>query len=285
MTLSSVAITVSVFAILTASCRQQKEQTVIARVGDVELTREEANEHLDTTRGATDQQLAAFVTAWINSELIHQEAKLKALDQSEELNHRLRDLKRQLVNNEFLERYLYTDSIDISDQSLRQYYDAHHSEFVTREDMVELRIAIFDSREAASTFISRCIKLSDWDSTITDTIVRPDLVMMPRTQYYSRHTLFPPELWKIAMTLTTNELSFPVRTPAGYAVIQLLSIVRQGKIGPFGLVQDEVRQRMIIESRRRKYEELLGTLRKRYRVELFTRFTQPSDTVRPEIHE
>ena len=270
-------------SILFISCKQQNKSTVIARVSDTELTREEAYEHIDTTHPTRDQQLAAYVASWVNAELIHQEAKRMNIETSEAFERRMSDIKRQLANQAFLNQYVYADSTTFSDSMLHAYYDVHLSEFPMREDMAKLHVVIFNSRERASAFATLVTRTSDWDAALADSAIAVSITSAPPRQYYSQHTLFPPELWKVATTLSINDISFPVKTSLGFAIVQPLAMIRLGKPAEFDLVRDEIRQRLTIEVRRKKYEELLGTLRKRYNVEVFTGSTQSSDTT--HLHE
>jgi hypothetical protein len=270
---------------LSISCTHSDKEALIARVGNDELTLREALAHIDTTRGSREQQLGAYVSLWIDAELIYNEAARMNMDRPGDLDERMRDLKRQLVNQSFLDQLLYSESAEINEQSLREYFDSHPAEFQMHEDMVKLRFALFKDRERAGDFISRVTRTSDWEGTLHDTSVAAGIMASTAVRYYSQHTLYPPELWKLASTLAPNDISFPVKTQTGYAVVQPLAVARQGKPAPFDLVSDEVRQRMMIERRRKKYAELLGTLRKRYRVEVFTGVAQPSDTTQIEVHD
>ena len=275
----------AVLTLMLVSCKEKQKGTVIASVGTVELTREQAYEYIDTSNNHSEAALMAYIDSWINSELINQEAQRSHLDQSEEIYRRLDDTKKQLVNQMYLDRFINSDTSGIPEQALRGYYEQHQSEFLAHELMVKLRIAIFNSREQASVFATKVTKTSSWDATIADTGVTSALVSSPSAQYYSQHTLYPPELWKIATTLSVKEISFPVRIPSGYAIVQPVDIARDGAPSPFELVRDEVHTRMLIEHRRNKYAELLGNLRKRYAVKVFTGQTQSPDTTQREHHE
>jgi parvulin-like peptidyl-prolyl isomerase len=276
---------VALAALMLASCKETQKGTVIASVGNVELTREQAIEYIDTSNNNSEIALMAYIDSWINSELINQEAQRTKIDQSEEVYHRLSDTKKQLVNQMFLDRFINNDTSAINEQALRDYYAQHQSEFLAHEVMVKLQVAIFNSRERASVFATKFTKSSSWDAAIADTGIALALVSAPPSQYYSQHTLYPPELWKIATALTLKDISFPVRIPSGYAIVQLVDIAREGAPSPFELVRDEVHTRMLIEHRRKRYAELLGNLRKQYTVKVFTETTHSPDTTQPEHHE
>ncbi len=285
MTHRRTALIIIILCSINISCEQKKESTIIARVGSVALTREETIDHIDTALGTTQQQLSAYVTAWVNAELIYQESQRSALQTSDKIERNVHDVRRQMVNNAYLEQYVYAESVNIDEQRLHKYYEDHVSEFLAREDMRKLHIAIFNSRERASMFTSYVLRTSNWNAALNDSSIAQSIAATMPEQYYSQQTLFPAELWRASTTLAINDISYPIKIPFGYAVIQLLVMVQQGKSAPFELVRDEIEQRIIIEARRKKYGELLGTLRQRYAVEIFTTSFSAPDTGQQYLHE
>jgi hypothetical protein len=271
--------------LLLASCREEKKGTVVATVGTAVLTREEALGNIDTAGGQAANALNAYIDAWVNNELVYQEALREKVDQSEEVRRQVTDAERHIVNQQFLDRFLKKDSAKIGEEELRAYYDAHQSEVLAPEMLVQLHVAVFGSRERASSFTAAALKAPGWDGALADTALSADLVRSVPLQYYSQRTLYPAELWKIAATLALNDISYPVKLSSGYAVLQLTGVVRQGKPLPFELAREDLSTRLLIERRKKMYGELLGTLRKRYAVKLFTRAPGQPDTVRYETHE
>jgi len=129
------------------------------------------------------------------------------------------------------------------------------------------------------------LRTSNWNAALNDSTIAQSISATMPEQYYSQQTLFPAELWRVSSTLTINDISYPIKIPSGYAIIQLLAVVQQGKSAPFELVRNEIEQRIIIEARRKRYTELLGTLRQRYAVEIFTTSPFAPDTGQLYLHE
>jgi len=278
-----------VLAALFASCRQQKRETAIARVGDAELTLEEAEAHIDTSRSSSLRLIRDYAVSWVNIELIYQEAKRQGIENSDEFNRQLFDVKRQLANQVFLERNIYTDTVTVDENLLREYYQSHAAEFFVREHTMKLNFISFHTREQASVFAALISRGAFWDDaiekTVGDTARSSSVVALATEQFYTQRSIFPPELWKVAMALNVRDISFPVKTSFGYYVVQLLATIRQGEPTQFELVREEVRQRFLIDQRRHRYDELLGTLRKRYNVEILLNDAQPTDSTRTQSYE
>jgi parvulin-like peptidyl-prolyl isomerase len=87
-------------------------------------------------------------------------------------------------------------------------------------------------------------------------------------QYFTRSTLYPEELWKLARTLRPGEVSFVVKTEAGYAVLHVNGIRHQGETPDFSYVRDEIRDRLLIDVRRKRYDRLVSDLRSHHSVEV-----------------
>jgi len=253
----------------------------MARVGSDTLTLDEALSHIDTTRGDRNVQLRQYIASWINSDLLFQEARRKGVDNSENVNNQLEEIRRQLANQSYLEQYVYHDTAAIPDDTLRAYFERHAAELVVPEDVKQLNIALLNSREKASAFAASVSQGTPWNASIAalmkDTGSASTLVSASGGKYYTSHTIVPQELWRVTQSLAPSEVSFPVKTGSGYVVVQVLRTYKQGASSPFELARDEIIQRMLLDRRRKKYDELLATLHHRYSVQVY--FSSSNDSV------
>ena len=266
-----------------SSCRTNPPVHVIARVGNTELTMEEAAAVVDATHGGSrDEQLSAYIASWITNELLYQEAQRAGIEEQSKFKDRLGAARHQLAIQLLLQDYFAADSAAISEDTLRGYYLQHAGEFLVQSNMIRLHLAVFPTRERASAFAAAVLRGTEWNAARgTDTA---NTTLFP-PQYYTQHTLYPPELWRIASTLSTGDVSFPIKIPVGYAIVQPLAFVKEGKSAEFEMVRDEVQQRVQLQRRRRRYDELLGTLRKRTTVEVVLPSPPSHDTTEIHIHE
>lgn len=277
-----VALSLLLPAVLLFSCRPQRNGRVIARVGDSELTLEEARAHIDTTRTAFDYALSDYVSYWVNTELLYQEATRQGVENSPEFIRQLEDVRRQLANQTFLDRQVYSDTTELTPETMQQYFKQHAPEFQIHENTLKLNLIALNSRDRANAFAEALAKGAAWKSAVDDLLgdsaVAPSVLSVISAQYYTSQTLFPPELWKVASALSINEVSFPVKTAGGFFVLQSLAQLQQGSPAEFDLARPEVRQRLLIESRRRRYDDLLGTLRRKSGVEVMLGTHRAADT-------
>jgi len=62
--------------------------------------------------------------------------------------------------------------------------------------------------------------------------------------------------------------SFPIRTDEGFYVLMVWKLARQGQIAELPYVESDIRSRLTIERRRKRYDALLENLRARHAVEV-----------------
>jgi hypothetical protein len=263
---------IAFFALLPAGCSSEKPGTVVARVGDSALTLEEAAAAIDTTAPGGAGRMGRYVASWVNSELLYQEALRQGIGGDPAFGARVEGLRRQLASQELLDRVIYGDTTAVQDSVLRAYFLSHPDEFTLSENHLKLRLATFRSRETARRFAAAVTAGAAWEGLIDSMAADPkssaEIVSATQEAWYTRSTIYPQELWKVAGPLNPGEVSFPLKTGEGFTIVQYLGLAAAGRTDEFDVVRDDVTDRVLIENRRSKLEALLATLRGRYGVEI-----------------
>lgn len=280
---NTICVTFCLISIIFVSCHKRAQGTIIARVGDAVLTLEEVKSCFDTSQGMFRNQLDSYVKNWINEELLYQEASRKGIENDEQYQMQIRNVQRQLATQRFIEQAVYGDTVGLKDSLMIQYFEAHRAEFLIKEDIIIINFAIFKSRDQASIFAAKVSRGAPWQDAIiyvqSDSALKASLLYHSLNQFFTRQTINPPEAWKVAVTLNSNEVSFPVKTTMGYIVLQPLEKKKRGDSAEFEIVRDEVRERILIEERRKKYMKIIQDLHKRYKVEIFIPEASKTDTI------
>jgi hypothetical protein len=94
--------------------------------------------------------------------------------------------------------------------------------------------------------------------------------------------LYPEELWKVARTLSKGDISYVVKTAAGYCVVLVHESIKQGELPMLEYAKDEIRKRLEVAQRAAKYSELVTTLRAKGDVDIRL---GASDTTSQQSHE
>jgi hypothetical protein len=270
-------------AVLVTGCTKDQQQTAyVARVGQSTLTRNDLAVVRDSL-WHTPRTVRDYVNEWISSELLYQEAVRRGLAESEELNARVTAIKRRLVIDALLQQTLFgADSADVPEDALRALYASGGATFLLKEDVANVSFALFSDRDPANVFRSRILRGSSWDEALRsaeqDSLLRSQLLQTATRQYFTQTNLYPEELWKLARTLSKDDVSFAVKTDAGYYILMVHTFKRQGEMPDFDYVRGDLRDRLLIEQRRLAFERLVASLRKNTTVELHTELLDSAET-------
>ena len=244
----------------------------MARVDQSYLTEAHLRTAIDTTLGE-DYQAIDFVNSWIASELLYQEAVRRGLADTDDLRRRLDQTRKHLAIDALLTQEVYLgDSALVSEEAVRELFSTDPPELRLQEDVALLSYALFSERGAANEFRSGVLRGASWEEALRrardDPAEREKLLRVINRRYFTKTTLYPEELWRLARTLPKEEVSFVVTTHTGFYVLLAHRFKRQGETPDWDYIKNELRARLLIKARRRLYDELLGTLRAQHTVEM-----------------
>ena len=244
----------------------------VARVGSAELTEDELAGPADSLARARGKSMA-YINQWVVGELLYQEAERRGLADTDELRRQLEATRKRLAIEALLQREVYTAASDsVPEEEIAAAFKKNAASFTLREDVVRLSYALFADRDAANQFRAALLRGGSWDDAIgaagRDTSRTRTLRAVARNQFFTQAMLFPDELWKLARTLPKEEVSYAVKTPAGYYILRVHAMRHAGEAPEYEYARPEVRDRLLIERRRARYEQLVSDLRSRHKVEV-----------------
>lgn len=272
--------------VFACSCfRKSEKVTFVARVNNQYLTPERVTGSFSTVFRGTDAQTRDFVTQWVNSALLYEEAKAQGLDRSTQVNETLEEMKKQLAVNRLLETEVYgNERAAITDDEVEVYYHQHQDLYLLAEDLAKVRFVLFASRDAASRLRSVLAKGKSWDEALQslsgDSLFSAAMIERADSQYIRRSTVGSMELWRTVTQLRVGDLPQIVKDNAGYYVVGLSQIQRAGEVAELPSVVGETRDRVLVEKRQRALQELLERLKKKYSVQLNLSALESVDTLK-----
>ncbi len=259
-------------AILLAACSGERGQKpFIARVGTSELMEEDLVR--DSAAGRTIPTQEA-VNEWIINELLYQEAARRGLTTTDEYRRQVDGAKRRLAIAALLDQELYApaDTALVNEAAITQAFAATGNEYTLHEDVVLASYALFADREIANSFRTALLRGTSWNEALqqiqTDEKAAPLLLQAATRQYFTQQTLYPQELWKLTRSLGKDEVSFVLKVNEGFYVVKVYGIKRQGDVPDLDYVRNDVRQRLLLDERRTRYDRLVAELRARHGVEV-----------------
>lgn len=241
----------------------------MAKVDDQPLTLEMVRGMVDTTRGISETQVKVLAEQWIVSELLYQEARKRGLDNSDDVVKKVEDARRQLTIAALLDREVLTGtSAGLGAVEIERYYNNHKEEWRLPGTVRRLSFAVFADLDDAKEFRSGAIEGRGWVESLKKFRNSNKLISSTDSMFYTSAELYPAELWKVAQSLGVDEVSFPVKTSAGYFVLILLGEYPEGTAAPLAYVEDEIRNRLLIDQRQKRYVEFIEQLRRQHTVQI-----------------
>ncbi len=259
-------------ATLPSGCGKKPEPDTryVARVGNARLTPEELSKSGSVH---TEHSSRQYVSNWVTNELLYQEARRNGIPEADDVLQQIEEAKRQLVINAYLEKKVYADEpFDIGDEELSTEFKEHRAAYRLHEDVAKMSFALFEEREPANAFRLKILRGTSWSDAAqqvqSDSETKEQVLRVATQEYFTQSMLYPEELWKIARTLSKEDVSYVVKTSAGYCVVLVHATMKQGELPDFEYAKNEIRERLTIERRKAQYEELLATLRTKYDVDV-----------------
>ncbi|MFN0157397.1 MAG: peptidyl-prolyl cis-trans isomerase [Bacteroidota bacterium] len=266
------SVVILLFAFITGCSKEPESRDYVARVGTAVLT-QNAIDALRDSIGNKHLRTQDFINEWITSEMLYQEAARRGLADSENLRQQIESIRRRLAIEALLQDDVYSaDTSSVSEDIIATVYAAGGPAFLLREDVVSASYAFFVDRDVANAFRSNLLRGVSWPDALLavqqDSLQNTQLLQVATRQYFARSTLYPEELWKLARNLTAGDVSFVLKTDTGYHVLVLHGLKQKGEMPDLDYIRNEIRDRLLIEQRRLRYEQLLEQLRKEQPVEV-----------------
>ncbi|MBI5464681.1 MAG: hypothetical protein HY966_07010, partial [Ignavibacteriales bacterium] len=211
---------------LAAGCTEtQPNGTPVAKVNDRVLTVEMIKGNSSSSQPLTQNEIRQYAKRWVTNELLYQEAQFRGLDGSDAIQQKLIEAQKQLSIAELLEREVYASATnEIRTEDVAAYFQEHSEEFTLRETLIRLSVVIFGNVTPAADFRTAVLSGMEWDAAIGQ--YRNDaskgLLSYSDSIFYTRSSLYPQELWKVAGALGMSEISFPIQTSVGHIVLRSL---------------------------------------------------------------
>ena len=261
-------------ALTLAACGREGERSgYVARVNNVVLTDADIAHQRDSV-GEAGAASREYINDWVVNELLYQEAERRGVTDDPSFRDQLEAMRKRLAVAALLQEAVYAkvDSTELPEDSVTQAYTRSRQAFLLREDITLASYVLFRTREAANAFRAAVMRGTPWQTSLAEVQAKPSkeppVIHSVDHQYFSGSTLYPEELWKLARSLVREEVSPLLRTDDGYVVLRTHQNFRQGELPPFAYARAEVRERLLMDLRRARYEEFLGAVRKRHTVDI-----------------
>ena len=251
---------------------------VVARIGEAVLSRSDLAAALGDVPAGLDSATAAeqIVEQWVQRELLVQEARARGLDTTAAVRQLLAESERATLEAAALESFFAQNPTAPDEDALRAYYDANREDLALREPYVRLRhLRLRDAgrAEEARAALARAARTPYADSLFA--LVAAEYADDPEGAVAFARTYVPEgrllsldeALGARVAQMAAGPEAAAVESGGVLHVVQVAARVRTGTVPPFGLVRDELEERLAVQTRRDMEARLLQELRARARAE------------------
>lgn len=249
---------------LVSCVEQQREEPVVAIVNGQTITQTEFDlrwgELSQATRARYDKEggKRRFLEELITRELLMQEAHRRRLDQDDAIRDKTRRYKEQLVLDELFKGKLQA-KVEITQAELEAYYAVHANELL---DPLKVNVSIM--------LLANVYAAKDLEAQINR-----GGSFAKFAQRYSiddktkanggdigpyRKGLVPPEVDTVIHTLKPGMVSAPIKSDNGY-YLALVTPLDEAILQADLATQERLRQELLAEKRRKRFEEVIADIR------------------------
>ena len=250
--------------ILSCATKPTDNSPVVATVGKSTLTINDIESMFLNETGiqVSGTQIQRYVQRWIETELVYKEALASGLKENPEVQKQLLDLEKDYLANRFIESYNNSE-LSITDQEIEDYYNRNSDEFIRTEDFYNLRVILAENYRSASALRGEINAGTDFSTLAKNHSLHGSSIDGGLLGWVRIDDL-DDELARQVPRLSINQISSPIKTESGYYLVELLGSRPKDEVQSLEEVQMDIVNRLQIEKKRTKYENLISELSEKY---------------------
>ncbi|MGQ0667826.1 MAG: peptidylprolyl isomerase [Nitrospiraceae bacterium] len=247
-----------------ASCTTQQEEPVVALVNGRAITQVEFDarwgELSEATRSRYEKEggKRRFLDELITRELLMQEARRRGLDQNEGIRDKAQRYKEQLILDELLKDKLQS-KVELTKAELDAYYESHAQELLDplKVQVSQMLLPNFPAARDLETQVNRGGDFAKFAQrySIDEKTRAKGGDLGPY-----RRGLVVPEVDAVVHTLKPGLVSAPIKTADGYYLVMITPLDRE-IIQADLAIQERLRQELLADKRRKRFEEVIADIR------------------------
>lgn len=256
---------------LLAGCTPPQEEAVLALVNGRTITQVEFdirwNELSEATRARYNKEggKRRFLDELITRELLMQEARRQGLDQSDAIRDRTQRYKEQLILDELLKDKL-REKVELSPAELAAYYDKHANELLAPLK-VQVSQMLLPNLPAAKDLKKQIESGSDFARFAQRYSLDEKTKAKGGDLGPYRKSALDPDVDAVVHTLKPGVVSEPIKTDAGYYLVRVSPLDQETIQADFA-TRERLRQELLADKRRKRFEEVIADIRTKATVRL-----------------
>lgn len=246
-------------------------ESYVARVGDQHLTQEQLDRMMEGMGSTPDTTEARqqVIEQWVTQTLLYREALRLNLEQVPEVQRKLEKQRQSTLTSSMTNRIYDEAEIAPSQEEVRTYFERHKDQLQLREPYVRVRYLAAATPSEAQTvrreLLSRGSSMPDsvWTQLIHEHAEDPKSAQSISDRFLPEDRLlaYLPQFQNRLSSLREGEVTPVVENDSQYHVLHLDRRVSEGAEPELAWLEDEIRQRLKIRSRKQMYTREVQRLR------------------------
>lgn len=211
-----------------------------------------------------------YIKRWVDTEILYQEALKKGITSDPKIKARLRELEHQFVADHMLFLEL-REKIRVTDEEIESYFRNHEKEY-----MYEYRVShiLVNTLEEAKK-VKELLKKKSFAWVANRYSVDPLARRGGDMGYLTKGNMIP-EFEAVIFKMKPGEVSDIIKSDFGYHIIKLIGTRKALSRVTLDDVREQIMNELLVEKRRKAFEELMDSLRVAYRVKFFDKTYMPA---------
>ena len=239
---------------------EKKQSTIIASVGKSTLTLADLKKSLPQNPGfeISSMQVQKFITRWIESELVYQEALKQGINKSADVKDRLSELQKNYLVAAYLDK-MVDEKVVVNNEEIDRFYSANSEEFVRSDDYYNIRLMLVEKYSEANSIRSKIAKGEDFGKLARKHSL-DDSAENGGELGWVRLSGLPNDLAKVVPYVGVKAVSRPIKTAVGRYLVDVLDVRKKGQTQTLEEVRDEIIWRLKAQKREDLYRRLITIL-------------------------
>jgi hypothetical protein len=277
--------------VLLAGCESEPDPTTyVARVGDMVLTDDDVSTLLGSLPSNVDTAEARqqVVEQWVTRSLLLQEAERLNLREEPTVQRRMKEQERSILVTALTDRIYAEAELSPSEAEIRNFFQSNRRQMTLREPFVRVRhlstaapeqadsarTALQEAATAGRSLDSTFAALIDQYAAFPDQARRLTAKFVPESRLFGHRPYVRDELTELG----DGDIAPVVEDDRFFHVLQLVERIPEGAEPELAWVEDEIRRRLTIRSRKQMYAREVQRLRNQALAENDLQFGTPGAT-------
>jgi peptidyl-prolyl cis-trans isomerase C len=249
---------------LLLGCTERPEEPVVALINGRAITQTEFDlrwgELSQATRSRYEKEggKRRFLDELITRELLMQEARRRGLDHDDTIRDKTQRYKEQLILDELLKGKLQS-KVEITQVELDAYYESHASELLDTFK-VNVWVMLLPNVYAAKDLEAQVNRGGNFAKFAQRYSIHEKSKAKGGELGPYRKGLVPSEVDAVIHTLKPGITSAPIKTEQGY-YLAMVTPLEQEIIQTDLATQERLRQELLADKRRKRFEEVIADIR------------------------